>query len=141
MTVTDTSGKYAAFKTTFTLSEAAAQPTEQTYSITKTVDPANSSYYAEDGAEFDAYDLVVDVTVFDGKVVSVALNESNTFNQGVASSGDVRKNKTYSNNAISGLSTTLVDKTAAEIDGVDVVSEATCSSTAIKQAVSEALSK
>ncbi len=96
--------------------------------VTKTVqvDPG------ENNEDFDAYDLIVDVTVKDGKVEAISLNSANTYDS-------VKKNKTLSEKAANGLA--LTGKTAAEVDGVDIVSGATCSSKAIKEAAKAALSE
>lgn len=101
------------------------QPTEKTVTETVKVNPD-----AEE--EFNAYDLIVDVVVKDGKVQSVALNKDCTIKKG---------NKPYSENAFNGMNTNLAGKTAAEVDGVDTVSGATCSSKAIKEAAKAALSE
>lgn len=82
--------------------------------------------------DFDPYDLIVDVVVKDGKVEAISLNSANTYD------GD-KHNKKYSEQAASGLA--LSGKTAAEVDGVDIVSGATCSSKAIKEAAKAALSE
>ncbi len=96
--------------------------------VTKTVqvDPG------ENNEDFDAYDLIVDVTVKDGKVEAISLNSANTYDS-------VKKNKTLSERAANGLA--LTGKTAAEVDSVDIVSGATCSSKAIKEAAKAALSE
>lgn len=101
------------------------QPTEKTVTETVKVNPD-----AEE--EFNAYDLIVDVVVKDGKVQSVALNKDCTIKKG---------NKPYSENAFNGMNTNLAGKTAAEVEGVDTVSGATCSSKAIKEAAKAALSE
>lgn len=100
------------------------EPEGSTYTETVTVNP-------DEDEDFDAYALLVDVTVQDGKVTSVALNASNTF-------GDNKSNKRYSDKAAK---MELTGKTAADIDGVDTISGATCSSKAIKEAVKQALTK
>ena len=88
--------------------------------------------YPDEYEDFDAYDLIVDVVVKDGKVEAISLNSANTYD------GD-KHNKKYSEQAASGLA--LSGKTAAEVDGVDIVSGATCSSKAIKEAAKAALSE
>lgn len=82
--------------------------------------------------DFEAYNLIVDVTVKDGKVEAISLNSANTYD-------GVKKNQKYSEQAANGLA--LSGKSAAEIDGVDTVSGATCSSKAIKEAAKKALSE
>lgn len=101
------------------------QPESKTVTETVQVNPD------EDG-DFDPYDLIVDVVVKDGKVEAISLNSANTYD------GD-KHNKKYSEQAASGLA--LSGKTAAEVDGVDTVSGATCSSNAIKEAAKAALSE
>ncbi len=99
--------------------------------VTKTV--AVTPVADEDGEfEFKEYDLIVDVVVKDGKVQSVALNKDCTIK---------KSNKSYSDDAFNGMNTKLAGKTAAEVDGVDTVSGATCSSKAIKEAAKAALSE
>lgn len=101
------------------------QPESKTVTETVQVNPD------EDG-DFDPYDLIVDVVVKDGKVEAISLNSANTYD------GD-KHNKKYSEQAANGLA--LSGKTAAEVDGVDTVSGATCSSNAIKEAAKAALSE
>ena len=105
--------------------ELAAQPTEKTVAKTVTVNP-------DADEDFNAYSLIVDVTVKDGKVQSVALNKDCTIK---------KSNKPYSEDAFNGMNTKLAGKSAAEIDGADIVSGATCSSNAIKEAAKAALSE
>ena len=52
-----------------------------------------------------------------------------------------KSNKPYSEDAFNGMNTKLAGKSAAEIDGADIVSGATCSSNAIKEAAKAALSE
>ena len=101
------------------------QPESKTVTETVKVNPD------EDG-DFDPYDLIVDVVVKDGKVEAISLNSANTYD------GD-KHNKKYSEQAANGLA--LSGKTAAEVDNVDIVSGATCSSKAIKEAAKAALSE
>ncbi len=101
------------------------QPESKTVTETVKVNP-------DADEDFDAYDLIVDVTVKDGKVEAISLNSANTYD-------GVKKNKTLSEQAANGLA--LTGKTAAEVDGVDIVSGATCSSKAIKEAAKAALSE
>ncbi len=101
------------------------QPESETKTETVKVNP-------DEEGDFDAYDLIVDVTVKDGKVEAISLNSANTYD-------GVKKNQKYSEQAANGLA--INGKTAAEIDGVDTVSGATCSSKAIKEAAKAALSK
>lgn len=104
-------------------------PEGKTYTETATVTPVAD----EDGEfDFEAYDLLVDVTVQDGKVTNVSLNASNGYGS------NAKQNKRYSDKAVK---MELSGKTAADIDGVDTVSGATCSSKAIKEAVKQALAK
>ena len=67
-----------------------------------------------------------------GKVTSVSLNASNGYGS------NAKQNKRYSDKAVK---MELTGKTASDIDGVDTVTGATCSSKAIKQAVKQALAK
>lgn len=101
------------------------QPESKTVTETVKVNP-------DADEDFDPYDLIVDVVVKDGKVEAISLNSANTYD------GD-KHNKKYSEQAASGLA--LSGKTAAEVDGVDIVSGATCSSNAIKEAAKAALSE
>ena len=101
------------------------QPESKTVTETVKVNP-------DAEGDFDAYDLIVDVVVKDGKVEAISLNSANTYD------GD-KHNKKYSEQAASGL--VLSGKTAAEVDNVDTVSGATCSSKAIKEAAKAALSE
>lgn len=104
-------------------------PEGKTYTETAAVTPVAD----EDGAfDFEAYDLLVDVTVQDGKVTSVSLSASNGYGS------NAKQNKRYSDKAVK---MELTGKTASDIDGVDTVTGATCSSKAIKQAVKQALAK
>ena len=101
------------------------QPESKTVTETVKVNP-------DADEDFDPYDLIVDVVVKDGKVEAISLNSANTYD------GD-KHNKKYSEQAASGLA--LSGKTAAEVDNVDIVSGATCSSKAIKAAAKTALSE
>ena len=101
------------------------QPESKTVTETVKVNP-------DAEGDFDAYDLIVDVVVKDGKVEAISLNSANTYD------GD-KHNKKYSEQAANGLA--LSGKTAAEVDNVDTVSGATCSSNAIKEAAKAALSE
>lgn len=101
------------------------QPESKTVTETVQVNP-------DADGDFDPYDLIVDVVVKDGKVEAISLNSANTYD------GD-KHNKKYSEQAASDLA--LSGKTAAEVDGVDIVSGATCSSKAIKEAAKAALSE
>ena len=104
-------------------------PEGKTYTETAAVTPVAD----EDGAfDFEAYDLIVDVTVRDGKVTGVSLSASNGYGS------NAKQNKRYSDKAVK---MELIGKTASDIDGVDTVTGATCSSKAIKQAVKQALAK
>lgn len=105
--------------------EPTPDPEAQTYTETVSVNPD------EDDA-FNAYELIVDVSVKDGKVESVSLNKDCTIKN---------SNVMYSESAFEGMNTNLNSKTAADIDGVDTISGATCSSKAIKEAVKQALAK
>lgn len=101
------------------------QPESKTVTETVQVNP-------DADGDFDPYDLIVDVVVKDRKVEAISLNSANTYD------GD-KHNKKYSEQAASGLA--LSGKTAAEVDNVDTVSGATCSSKAIKEAAKAALSE
>ena len=101
------------------------QPESKTVTETVQVNP-------DADGDFDPYDLIVDVVVKDGKVEAISLNSANTYD------GD-KHNKKYSEQAANGLA--LSGKTAAEVDNVDTVSGATCSSKAIKEAAKAALSE
>lgn len=101
------------------------QPESKTVTETVQVNP-------DADGDFDPYDLIVDVVVKDGKVEAISLNSANTYD------GD-KHNKKYSEQAASGLA--LSGKTAAEVDNVNTVSGATCSSKAIKEAAKAALSE
>ncbi len=105
--------------------EPTPDPEAQTYTETVSVNP-------DEEEDFNAYDLIVDVSVKDGKVESVSLNKDCTIK---------KSNVMYSESAFEGMNTNLSGKTAADIDGVDTVSGATCSSKAIKEAVKQALAK
>ena len=104
-------------------------PEGKTYTETATVTPVAD----EDGEfDFEAYDLLVDVTVQGGKVTSVSLSASNGYGS------NAKQNKRFSDKAVK---MELTGKTASDIDGVDTITGATCSSKAIKQAVKQALAK
>lgn len=103
-------------------------PEGKTYTETVTVNP-------DEDEDFSTYALLVDVTVQDGKVTNVALNASNGYG---SNSGEQKTNKARSEKA---LNMSLIGKSASEIDGVDTISKATCSSISIKQAVKQALTK
>ena len=107
-------------------------PEGKTYTETATVTPVAD----EDGEfDFEAYDLIVDVTVQGGKVTGVSLSASNGYG---SNSEEQATNKKRSEKAVN---MNLIGKSASEIDGVDVISKATCSSISIKQAVKQALAK
>lgn len=103
-------------------------PEGKTYTETVAVNP-------DADKDFEAYELLVDVTVQDGKVTSVSLNASNGYG---SNSEEQATNKRRSEKAVN---MNLIGKSASEIDGVDVISKATCSSISIKQAVKQALAK
>lgn len=103
-------------------------PEGKTYTETVAVNP-------DADKDFEAYELLVDVTVQDGKVTSVSLNASNGYG---SNSEEQATNKKRSEKAVN---MNLIGKSASEIDGVDVISKATCSSISIKQAVKQALAK
>lgn len=105
--------------------EPTPDPEAQTYTETVSVNP-------DEDDDFYAYELIVDVSVKDGKVESVSVNKDCTIE---------KSNVMYSESAFEGMNTNLSGKTAADIDGVDTVSRATCSSKAIKEAVKQALAK
>ncbi len=103
-----------------------------TYTGTATTEP--------DGyADFDAYDITLDVVVTDGVIQSVTLNEDCTI---------ADENLKYFNNALTngrgsvlGLADQLTGQSASSELTYDVVSNATCSSHAIVEAVQDALSE
>lgn len=103
-------------------------PEGKTYTETVAVNP-------DADKDFEAYELLVDVTVQDGKVTSVSLNASNGYS---SNSEEQATNKRRSEKAVN---MNLIGKSASEINGVDVISKATCSSISIKQAVKQALAK
>lgn len=103
-------------------------PEGKTYTETVAVNP-------DADKDFEAYDLLVDVTVQDGKVTGVSLSASNGYG---SNSEEQATNKKRSEKAVN---MNLIGKSASEIDGVDVISKATCSSISIKQAVKQALAK
>ncbi len=103
-------------------------PEGKTYTETVAVNP-------DADKDFEAYDLLVDVTVQGGKVTGVSLNASNGYG---SNSEEQATNKKRSEKAVN---MNLIGKSASEIDGVDVISKATCSSISIKQAVKQALAK
>mgnify|MGYP000780822092 CR=1 FL=1 len=108
---------------------AEPKPEGKTYTEIAAVTPVAD----EDGEfDFEAYDLLVDVTVQGGKVTGVSLSASNGYGS------NAKQNKRYSDKAVK---MELTGKTASDIDGVDTVTGATCSSKAIKQAVKQALAK
>lgn len=106
-------------------------PTTETKHITGTISPA------EDNNIEDAYDFSFDIKLQGGTIIEI-------FND-TTKAGDNEKYwkwaTTEGHNGITGLFTSLLNKTASEIDGVDAVSKATVSSKAIKAAVKDALSK
>ena len=108
--------------------EPTPTPEGKTYTETVAVNP-------DADKDFEAYDLIVDVTVQDGKVTNVSLNASNGYG---SNSEEQATNKKRSEKAVN---MNLIGKSASEIDGVDVISKATCSSISIKQAVKQALTK
>ncbi len=84
--------------------------------------------YEEDGetyTDFDQYYLDVTVTVSGEKITDIT------------ASGAKGKNKGYTSDALSGVKKKIIEKQSA--DGVDAVSEATCSSKAIIKAAKEAI--
>jgi uncharacterized protein with FMN-binding domain len=80
--------------------------------------------------DFDAYSIKVQVSIASGKISSVAFTDDNTY-------GTQKKNQRYSADAMNGVSAGILAKQGT--DGVDVVTGATCTSTAIKTAVNSAL--
>lgn len=103
-------------------------PEGKTYTETVAVNP-------DADKDFEAYELLVDVTVQGGKVTGVSLSASNGYG---SNSEEQATNKKRSEKAVN---MNLIGKSASEIDGVDVISKATCSSISIKQAVKQALAK
>ena len=106
-------------------------PTTETKHITGTISPA------EDNNIEDAYDFSFDIKLQGGTIIEI-------FNDTTKAGGNEKYWKwatAEGHNGITGLFTSLLNKTASEIDGVDAVSKATVSSKAIKAAVKNALSK
>ena len=107
----------------------AATYEDGTYTKTATV-------YPDEYEDFTAYDLNIDVIIDSGKITKVAFSEGNTF-------GDEDDNETYSNKALNGrgkyvgVAAQIIEKNGVE--GVDVVTTATCTSNAIISAVTAAL--
>ena len=111
--------------TAFTSANAATVLKDGTYTQTVKVSP-------DEYEDFDAYDLTVDVEIVKGSVSSISIPDSNTY-------GGVRANKNYVSDA-SGIEVSGI-KTVEELESVDAVSEATCASNAIKEAVKMTLSE
>lgn len=107
----------------------AATYKDGTYTKTATVNP-------DEWEDFTAYDLSVDVVIESGKITNVAFSEGNTF-------GNDEDNETYSGRALNGrgkyvgVAAQIIEKNGVE--GVDVVTTATCTSNAIISAVTAAL--
>lgn len=89
----------------------------------------------DDDGDFEEYDLTVNVTVSNGKITSIS---------NIAGNGDSENNSYITkaangNKKFTGVVPQIIEKNST--DGIDAVSKATCSSTAIWQAVDDALSK
>ena len=119
------------------------EPVVVTKSVTVTV-------YCDDEGDFDDYDISMDIEIEDDKVISIdsIINNSDSVNRQytmVAAYGNkagekislTGRPKMIANKAGNGVVTQILEKGSS--DGVDVVSGATCSSEAIKQAVRNAL--
>ena len=109
--------------------------TDGTYTKTVTVEP-------DENGDFTAYELSVDLTVADGVITNVAYSEGNTYG---VDEWEAEDNWTYCNRAMNGrgskvgVAAQIVENNGVE--GVDVVSTATCTSNAIIEAVSAILAE
>ena len=107
-------GQYTPPKETPDTPDTPDTPEGKTYTETVAVNP-------DADKDFEAYDLIVDVTVQGGKVTGVSLSASNGYG---SNSEEQATNKKRSEKAVN---MNLIGKSASEIDGVDVISKATCS--------------
>lgn len=108
------------------------KPTTETKTITGKITPKDD----DDGNIDEGYNFSFDVTLQDGTIINISNDTT-----------DAGGNKKYwkwatteGHKGITGLFTSLLNKTASEIGNVDVVTGATVSSNAIKTAVKNALS-
>lgn len=89
----------------------------------------------DDDGDFEEYDLTVNVTVSNGKITSI----SNIAGNGDSANDSYITKAANGNKKFTGVVPQIIEKNST--DGIDAVSNATCSSTAIWQAVDDALSK
>lgn len=108
------------------------KPTTETKTITGKITPKDD----DDGNIDEGYNFSFDVTLQDGTIINISNDTT-----------DAGENKKYwkwatteGHKGITGLFTSLLNKTASEIGNVDAVTGATVSSNAIKTAVKNALS-
>lgn len=108
------------------------KPTTETKTITGKITPKDD----DDGNIDEGYNFSFDVTLQDGTIINISNDTT-----------DAGGNKKYwkwatteGHKGITGLFTSLLNKTASEIGNVDAVTGATVSSNAIKTAVKNALS-
>lgn len=108
------------------------KPTTETKTITGKITPKDD----DDGNIDEGYNFSFDVTLQDGTIINISNHTT-----------DAGGNKKYwkwatteGHKGITGLFTSLLNKTASEIGNVDAVTGATVSSNAIKTAVKNALS-
>ena len=108
------------------------KPTTETKTITGKITPKDD----DDGNIDEGYNFSFDVTLQDGPIINISNDTT-----------DAGGNKKYwkwatteGHKGITGLFTSLLNKTASEIGNVDAVTGATVSSNAIKTAVKNALS-
>lgn len=129
VTVSDTGKKYADVTADFSITEAAAFSGAVTG--TATVDPSAYEDYEEYGAEFDPYDISVDVTIENGTITAVT------------STTDAGSNASYLKKALKKAEAKYVGQTVADSASLtmDIASGATCSSNAVEQAVKAALAQ
>ena len=117
--------------------ERANKPTGVTKTVTGTISPADD----EDGHIETAYNFSFEVTLENGTILSISNDTTNAGDQNskywkwASTDGRTKGGVTYP-----GLFTSLIGKSATEINSVDAVTGATVSSNAIKKAVKNALS-
>ena len=129
VTVSDTGKKYANVTADFSIAEAAAF--SGTVTGAATVDPSAYEDYAEYGAEFDPYDISVDVTIENGTITAVT------------STTDAGSNASYLKKALKKAEAKYVGQTVVDSASLtmDIATGATCSSNAVEQAVKAALAQ
>ena len=110
--------------------ESAAGAQDGTYTASVTVEPD------EDG-DFTAYPIEVRVTVQDGAITDVGFTDNNTYSAAGAKRAEITTNTLSSTDAMDVLRAAVIEKNNTE--DIDVVSEATCSSKAILEAVNAAI--